>query len=399
MLTDEQRDAAGAIIEFVAKGAPGHIALSGYAGTGKTTVIGHVGRELAKLFPGLRVAWCAPTGKAASVLKKKLGDFGALSSAARVGTVHGCIYNIDSKEELKFVKKPEDRVPYDLLVVDEASMVTGKMFADIVSFGLPVVFEGNSGQLPPVGDGIFQPLVDTELKLEHVHRQALENPIIAVATEARKGGKIAYGCRGRDFCKLPARSYEAAVRKQFLDKMLSPDCAILCGTNRTRIALNKNARASLGFASELPEAGEKLICLKNRRERAILNGEILTLSENSSWCLAESGAAGNCYGIVFTNGLRGRAFAGALNTPPGEPMRKKLEESYRAAGRCRQCLETDEPFLFDYGYAISVHKAQGSEWKNILLYDERCRGMSDEDYARWLYTGITRASGKLCILG
>lgn len=380
--------------DYVRNGTEPYIAVAGYAGTGKTTVMGYAGAKMIENNPNISIAWCAPTGKAASVLKSKLEDFGALNTASEVNTVHGHIYRLSKagrRGDLVFNKKSGEVFAYDLVVVDEASMITRTMFSDLLSFGKKLIFIGDSGQLPPVGDVAFAPLISTDLVLKTVHRQALQNPITAMATEVRNGGFIPYGSRGAEFCKIHKQSPAfQQIFRQFADKIKDGETMILCGRNNTRIQLNRTLRAMLGFHGSLPQSGEKLVCLKNRRDADLFNGQIVDVAESGQFMDNKS-----CYVVGLDNGKAVMAYAGALNTPPGPALRGKMADDH---DDIRECCDDDEPYLFDFGYACSVHKAQGSEWRNVLLYDERNRHMDDTDYARWLYTGITRARNRLCIL-
>lgn len=396
-LTGEQMDVASAMLDYVRTGTEPYIAVSGYAGTGKTTVMGYAGSKIVEMNPKIAIAWCAPTGKAASVLKNKLADFGALNSNSEVNTVHGHIYRLNksnSREgKLSFSRKSSELFDYDLIVVDEASMITRDMFSDLLAFGKKIIFIGDSGQLPPVGDVAFAPLINTNLNLSTVHRQALKNPITAVATEVRNGGGIPYGARGHEFCKIHKGSSQfQRIIKMFADKILGGETMILCGINATRIQLNRSLRAMLGFTGTLPMAGEKLVCLKNRRDFGLFNGQIVNVCEAAQYMDNTA-----CYMVGLENDVAVMAYTGALNTPPGPALRDRMNADWENIKECKDEMG-DDPFLFDYGYACSVHKAQGSEWENVLLYDERTRHMDDMDYARWLYTGITRARNRLCIL-
>lgn len=396
-LTGEQMEVASAMLDYVRTGTEEYIAVSGYAGTGKTTVMGYAGAKIVEMNPQMAIAWCAPTGKAASVLKSKLADFGALNSNSEVNTVHGHIYRLNKNNsktgKLSFSRKSSELFEYDLIVVDEASMITRDMFSDLLAFGKKIIFIGDSGQLPPVGDVAFAPLIRTSLSLSTVHRQALKNPITAVATEVRNGGEIPFGTRGQEFCKIHKGSsaFQRIIR-MFADKILGGETMILCGINNTRIQLNRSLRAMLGFTGTLPMAGEKLVCLKNRRDYGLFNGQIINVCEAAQYMDNKA-----CYMVGLEDDMAVMAYTGALNTPPGPPLQSKMAEDWENIKECKDELG-DEPFLFDYGYACSVHKAQGSEWENVLLYDERTRHMDDMDYARWLYTGITRARNRLCIL-
>ena len=218
-LTREQERIVAAAEDFFHSCiGPQHMCISGYAGTGKTTVMGSLGARLLGENPNLAIAWCASTGKASSVLRSKLEDFGALNYKSQVHTVHDHIYNLSGIENGEFKwRKKWSELPYDLIIVDEASMVTGRMFTDLLSFGKKVLFVGDAWQLPPVGEKPFLALQDTEHKLNTVQLQALENPIIRVATMARQGEPIPRGALGENFLKVASRAPAAhSVRNMFI---------------------------------------------------------------------------------------------------------------------------------------------------------------------------------------
>lgn len=394
-LTPEQNRIAEAIIDFALDESEGsYLAVAGYAGTGKTTVMGHAGAKIIRERPSARIAYCAPTGKAASVLKEKLKMFGAFGKNCEVNTIHGLIYipYNDKDGKLLFDLKPS--IECDLIVVDEASMVTQETASDILSFGIPVIFIGDSGQLPPVGDTIFMPLVETSLKLTEVHRQALENPIIHAATKVREGEEIPKNLMGEKFYRGPYRGpHRKTILDMFIAKINDPEVMILCGRNKTRTNLNHIVRDSLGIKAPLPQSGEKLVCMKNAKELGIFNGQIMYAASN-----AKEVPDTNCFQAKLDGyGQEFIFYEGSLHTPPSNIF-VKMDQDRDLIKAAPFHPSQRGPLVFDFGYACSVHKAQGSEWDNVLLIDERMGKQSEDDHRRWLYTGITRARSKLCIL-
>lgn len=399
-LTPQQEKVADAIVDFALSGShrSNYLAVAGYAGTGKTTVMGVSAARIVQRHPNIAIGYCAPTGKAAGVLGGKLRDFGAMNGNSLVHTIHGHIYRLNKSAskggKMVWDSKMAEEVPYDLLVVDEASMVTQQIFSDLMKYHVPVIFIGDSGQLPPVQDRLFQPLTDTEFVLTEVHRQALENPIVRWATEVRNGGRIPLTTSSH-FARMSKRDPRARkIVEAFVQKLPAGDSMILCGMNRTRLALNGIARKQLGFSGQIPNVGERLICLKNHRAFNLYNGQIHKVSAIGN-CVAND----SCYLVdLEDNPVQMVAFAGALNSENGKVLAQRISMQHDDMSACLKESFQDDPMLFDYGYCCSVHKAQGSEWDNVLLYDERNSHMSDDDYRRWLYTGMTRAREKLCIL-
>lgn len=376
-LTDEQRKAMDALVEYARNPDADNITMGGYAGCGKTTVIAETRRALENVGA---VAFCAFTGKAAYVLKAKLGAAGTLRPNDYCGTVHGLAYKrvesrIDGKKRrLYFTRKRPDEFEYDLIIVDEASMLNEQLYADLLSFGRPIIAVGDHGQLPPV-KGSFNLMERPVLRLETIHRQVADHPIIKVATMARKYGNIPVGVHG------------VGVRKVLGSKCLSgmdlTSWMVLCGKNATRVYMNQGIRKT---TSIVPRLGDKLICLRNNREDGIFNGMIGYLEEMSD--VDESGEAPDDPDSKFgTIRFDDFTWYGEMHMP--QFGQQKTIQTY----------DKDMGRLFDFGYCLTVHKSQGSESERVVLIEERFGPPDPAMYARWLYTGVTRAKSELLIIG
>jgi len=241
---------------------------------------------------------------------------------------------------------------------------------------------GDHGQLPPIG-GSFHLIANPELELLEIHRQAQTNPIIALSIQARQSGYIHPGIYGKVVRKL---NNEDGDTQEIISELLanySPDTLILCGYNKTRKKLNLYIRNALGFSSPLPQPGDRVICLRNNHEKHIFNGmtgTLLTIKDAAKdWYLAEiqmDGEDGVYKGLISKNQFMSDT---ALNF----------------TDKRSTILMGD---LFDFGYALTVHKAQGSQAKRVILFEERFTRMDDEEWRRWLYTGVTRAEEELYII-
>lgn len=397
-LTQEQKRISDAILDWYEYPAS-PLAVAGYAGTGKTTVMGMTARRLIDSNRSISVAYCAPTGKAVSVLRGKLEGFGAINSKSKALTVHSLLYNCRGRgknNKLIFDKKSLKQInDWDLIVVDEASMVTDRMFRDLKDLHIPLLFIGDPGQLPPINSGAFKPISETELVLKTIHRQALDNPIIKYANIVREGGSVPIGSFDGMLFHMPKGQRKSVLEKNVFPHMLTSDTVILSYFNSTRVIMNRNVRKINDLRSELPQPGERLVALSNNKEYDLMNGEQLTL-ESIVPCVNSS-----CY---FAR-LKGKpmevwAFAGSLNAKTSNDISYSFHINDSAIKECRvgNPWLPDSPYCFDFGYAMSVHKSQGSEWKTVVLLRERPENCSDEDYARWLYTGMTRAKQKLLII-
>jgi len=373
--------------------------LAGFAGSGKTTLA----REFA-LGTGLQVVFGAYTGKAALVLQKK--------GCPEARTIHSLIYVpvtkskralLDLTEEFEqtpeedtqrraelqlaiedeqrrlkapaFSKNEEgsDLHNQDLVVIDECSMVDGQMGEDLLSFKKPVLVLGDPAQLPPVGKGTgFFTAREPDFMLTEVHRQAAGSPVLKMATTVRSGGTLDLGDYGGGSQVLPKKGLS-------IEEAMAFD-QIICGKNETRRAINKAVRAHLGRgAGLLPVPGDKLICLRNDKESKLLNG--------SFWIVLSSHEEED-----------GDTLRLALRDPDDSeaPALVVMAHRHHFEGRDLPWFKAREAQEFDYGYAITCHKSQGSQWNNVLIYDQSA--CFRQDRRKWLYTALTRAAEAVTIV-
>jgi len=376
-LSEDQKKAFDLFCEWQ-KSSKKLLTLAGYAGTGKSFLISYIKEQ----FPQKRIAFCAFTGKAALVLKDKLKGFSTIDDY--VGTIHGLIYVpiIDKKtKQIKGWRKQID-IDYDLIIIDEASMVDGKIFDDISSYGIPILAVGDHYQLSPVS-GDFNLMEKPEIKLETLHRYAQNLPLIKVATMARETGNIPYGEYGEGIIKTGYRKF---MNEKFDYYIRSQDFAsgnsiIICAYNKTRIELNNRVRRVLGFRGD-PKKGDRLICLKNNRDiyPPVFNGLIGTLDTinespfNSNLFFAKINLDGN--EIPFYGDISKECFN---NQSPNLYSGKKK----------------DKIGYFDYGFVITCHRCQGSGYQNVLVIEQECDLW---EHKRWFYTAVSRSSKNLIIL-
>ena len=356
-----QQDAALKAVSFwLKRGTPQVFRLFGYAGSGKTTLA----RAVADNMEG-DVMFGAFTGKAALVMRSK--------GCRDARTIHSMIYrtrDTDTEEPSFVLNEDGPASKAELIIIDECSMVDEALGRDLLSFGKPVLVLGDPAQLPPIKGGGFFTEASPDAMLTEVHRQAADNPIIRLSMLIRDGGRLAPGRYGSS--RIVSRDLIDAEQVKAADQ-------VLVGLNRTRRAYNRRLRELLGRAGDLPEAGDKLVCLKNDRKKGLLNGSLWTVQTA---------------GTVRRKKIR-------MTVVPEEDSAHKplrigvLPEFFTSEEEIPYSLrrESDE---FDYGYALTVHKAQGSQWDKIVLFDES--GAFREHRDRWLYTGITRAAESLTIV-
>ncbi len=364
------------------------LTLGGYAGTGKTTLIAYLRQALRQHDEDSRVAFCAFTGKATRVLDQRLRDQKVPRKGDSVSTIHALIYNVkvDKQGAVTGWTKREE-LECDLIIVDEASMVDETIWQDLLSFEIPVLAVGDHGQLPPINSA-FNLMANPQLRLEKIFRQAETSPIIEVATLARTSGLIPVQDYGNGVVKLARSSSETGQVVQELLENYSPDLLVLCGYNHTRVKLNEAIRGYRDYLSSEPAIGDYVVCLRNDRKNKLYNGMTGTIRHISP---ADNDPERQWYyaSIDFENeansyeGNIWRAQFGAKETSSQIPLGPD-----KTPGN-----------LFDFGYALTVHKAQGSQARKVLVFEERFSKMSDDDWRRWLYTAVTRATEELVIVG
>ena len=371
------------VIEWYNTSSIQYITLGGYAGTGKTTILSHISNQLHSKDPDLTIAFCCLTGKATKVLERKLRNAKAIYPIDYIGTIHSLIYKpvLDSKDNIiGWEKIKREDFEYSLLILDESSMISEDVWADLLSFEIPILAVGDHGQLPPI-KGRFNLMKNPGLRLEEVFRQDRQNPIIKVSEIARKYGKIPFKNFSNTVKKIRQSDPETQDLLNNIFETFDNSTMILCGYNRTRIKLNHSIRA-IHFDLEQPQIGDRVICLKNNRERNIFNGMTGTIQE------------------IYDGKKTGVEYYEALILLDYEKHPFWGEISKEQFNRAELIdLKKENLNYFDYGYALTVHKAQGSEAKRVTVFEERFPKMDDETYARWLYTAVTRAQEELIIIG
>jgi exodeoxyribonuclease V len=387
-LSSDQAEALKQIgIWYKGKTAP-FLTLGGYAGTGKTTLIAYLRQALRQHDEDLTVAFCAFTGKAARVLDQKLREQKVPRKGDNVSTIHSLIYmaELDSNGTVKSWRK-KDGLGHDLVIVDEASMIDETIWQDLLSFDVPILAVGDHGQLPPVGSS-FNLMNSPQLRLDHIFRQEADSPIIEVATLARTTGHIPVGEYGTSVKKLDRNDPETGQLVQEMLENYRADLMILCGYNKTRVNLNQTIRGYMGYETFEPASGDRVVCLRNNRKTKIYNG-----------------MTGHIHYLSPADDDKDNLWYFASLDLDGEDYRYEgyiLREQFGQTETIKQVPKSPDPMsgdLFDFGYALTVHKAQGSQATKVLLFEERFPRMTDEDWRRWLYTGVTRASEELIIVG
>jgi exodeoxyribonuclease-5 len=369
----QQDEALKSVGRWLKSGRPQLFRLFGYAGTGKTTLA----RHFAEHVDG-QVQFAAFTGKAAQVLRSK--------GATNARTIHSLIYRPRGEEAVADEttgktsinptfslnrQSPISRAK--LVVIDECSMVDEQLGRDLMSFGTPILVLGDPAQLPPISGGGFFTEHEPDHLLTEIHRQARDNPIIRLALDVREGREFMAG----DYGDAQVIGKEDVTQ----DLVLDAD-QVLVGTNRTRRRYNMRLRELKGFSANYPQAGDKLVCLRNDPAKGLLNGSL--------WKVMTSSRETVKPGINLL-----------VSPEEDDPDRgiskiKLLKAAFENPDEEIPWQQKKRFDDFDYGYALTVHKAQGSQWDNVVLFDESFA--FKETRQRWLYTAITRAAKQLTIV-
>lgn len=354
-LTDEQWRVVRAMVQDIRHGRP-QVTLGGFAGVGKSTVA----RFLLEELPG-RYAPCAFTGKAANVLRQK-----GMSEAR---TIHSLIYHPVRDPEthrVHFVlREPDTLDDIDGFLVDEASMISRDLHRDLLSFGKPCIFIGDHGQLEPVGSDINL-MADPNYRLETIHRHAGPIAEFGEAIRQQQWHRVETWPSMPEIQRL--RRAEAVERYREADQ-------IICAFNRTRVQVNRTVRLQRDFLPEVPQAGDRIICLRNNRQEGLFNGMQGVLLRLDSPELPKP-----------TLDFQWDGDSESFTELPYLPKQFGSEKT----------IQTGVPFstnLFDWAYCVSAHKSQGSEWPTVLVLAERI-AIERADlftYWRWAYTAATRA--------
>ena len=335
VLTEHQHKCLKEVVKLFNEGKR-IITIAGYAGTGKSTVINTLVHEL-----NLQnnVAYATFTGKASLVLRNK---------GLPATTIHKLIYDCATDEFgniYTFLKSSLDNPNVKLIVIDEISMVSKKLLDDLLSFNIPIIALGDIGQLEPIGEdnGLLK---KPDYILTEIIRQAADNPIIYLSMLAREGR----------FDRMDNDKVKVLRKKDFDLSMVEWADQCLCGFNQTRKFINSNMRKYyFNTDNPLPIVNDKIISLRNcwrtfdSKHNPLINGTIgyvTKIDSNLQYRFRISFKDEDNDSMYTQLGIQTALF---LNKP---------------------IPQTNKKPIFDYGYAITCHKAQGSEYNKVLLIDE-----------------------------
>lgn len=402
-LSDRQKAAVSSVQRWLEDGDEQVYRLFGYAGTGKTSIA----KLCVEGLDGIRPLFCAFTGKAAHVLRTR--------NDVKANTIHSLIYipiqkSLDRLERLEKrraevfpegqslppqnildeldrldssierekanLRRPKFKMNFDsvvseadVVIVDECSMIGRELAKDLLSFGTRVLALGDPGQLPPVKDRAYftPPGQVPDFELTEIFRQE-DEPLIGMANDVRLGKFLRVGSYG-DYATVHRNT-------DVLDELAPQADQIICGKNDTRHEINSAMREMYGREGDIPVAGDRLVCLKNDPEQDLLNGQIWIVTEDAEY----ETKLQKTYTIMAFN-------EDAPEVPPQKIVAYVKPPEVKMPGG---------PAAMDYGYALTCHKAQGSQWNHVVVVDESYIARKDKN--RWLYTAVTRAQRRVDIV-
>lgn len=404
--TKGQEEALKAIREMPQRfpGGGGVCVISGYAGTGKTTLL----KVLAEEEPFLFVL--TPTGKAAVRVRQ--------AAECEASTIHQWMYNARKDEmtgEYKFDQKASGDLrlpPNGTLIIDEASMISKQVWEHLyfycMALGLNIVLIGDGFQLPPIevdpekkSFSIFAPdfKADIRVSLTEVLRQALESPIIRVSTLIRTES---------DPTEAVMQLETVMERKldEALLEMYNKQGVVIVHRNATRHQLNKQVRTLRKLPDDAVQVGEPILVTRNNYRINVFNGEVFQAQgfgsvmgpapvvdryKNKSMYMqfrvAELKDVPES-AIICDEEIFGKS---------GDMDVDAIQKAGRAVGRFHYENKEDvPPFLHAaLGYVLTCHKSQGSEWPEAVVAIEGSVRIGTLEGRRWLYTALTRARNRV----
>jgi len=411
VLDPSQKSAIGKIKEWFTKNDSLIFVLSGRAGTGKSTIINKVIEELRLREDEVR--YLAPTGKAVSVLRSK--------GIRKAMTIHSFIYRFDGSsyknqkvlKEKSMILKMCDEGNYEeavsvldnieeskrgkkkpklyfssrkvrglnnlkLIVVDESSMINDDEVEDITNLGIKTIFVGDNAQLPPV-EGVNSIMDEPDAEILKIHRQTEGSGIIKLANlimdypdmKFLEDTSFGHDVEAITRQELSYRLYELISSRQW---------QFLTVTNREKDSINNSSRHVLGYSdSKFPKVGELLLAKGGHKDTGIVNGiqgkviEDFTESE------------------IEHDSIRYWVIVGRIQLMDGTGAKVPviMRRNNFLSGSLYEFEDGES--LWEYGYAMTVHKSQGSQWPNVVYIFDDCLNHLN----KLNYTAVTRASKRL----
>ena len=444
--TEDQSEALKKVATYIVENNNDIIfLLTGYAGTGKTSVISSIVKTLDLL--RIKSVLLAPTGRAAKVL--------ASFASKQAFTIHKKIYRQKSmKEGIGSFSLDRNLSRDTFFIVDEASMISnssneisvfgsGKLLEDLIEYvysgtDCKLILVGDTAQLPPVGS-ILSPALDPEAlrefgfglitsELKQVVRQSETSGILMNATQIR----LQISDHNPDKPKLDCTNYKDIVRLSGEDLIEEISTAYgTCGLEGTIIVVNSNKQANrynqgirnrIFFREEEIGAGDIVMVVKNNYSladeedptRFIANGDIAEVKkirkyeERYGFRFSEMELWFPDYNQLIESKVMLDVLS--LDTPSlptdrsSELFHNILADYVHLKTRRKQYDAVHEDPYFNalqikFAYAVTCHKAQGGQWERVFIDQGMFnRNEISIDYLRWFYTALTRATERVYLV-
>ena len=447
-LTDDQHHLLLALIDFsFEREKSSLLVLKGYAGTGKTSMLGAYVKTLNEA--KARVKLLAPTGRAAKVLASKSNQMAM--------TIHKLIYrrtmNADGAHRIEVSPNLHK---HTFFIVDEASMIgdytlqndgnvnSQNVLEDLIEYvysgvGCKLILLGDEGQLPPVGSD-FSPALNLmylqqhyprlfieEVRLNQVVRQAEDSSILRNATALRSAEEGAFPQfdlhEKDDLCRLSGEDVQEVIEQSY-QEVGKEETIIITRSNKRANAYNQHIRARVLWFEEELSSGDLLMAVKNN---------YYWLADESTMGFIANGEMLLVKRVMRTEELYGFRFAhvrvqfvdypqevekeiivllDTLTVEAPNLPRDEMKRLFFAIGedyadeknkKKRYNKIAKNPYFnalqVKYAYAVTCHKSQGGQWANVFIdQGYLTEEMMDASYFRWLYTALTRATDHVYLM-
>lgn len=383
-LNTSQQKVFNDAIDWWRRGTEQTFEISGPPGSGKSFLIDKIVKALK--IDSNRIAPMAYTGSAAINMRTKgmysartifswLYDFIEVPVLNDKGEpILDPVFN-KPKFKMRFV--PKSYLPdIDLIIVDEAGMVPEEMRNIIDSMGIPVIAAGDIDQLPPVaGKSGYLTEPWKVHKLTEIMRQANDNTIVQFSQMLIKGIEIPHG---------KFKNVTVLYEDEINDNMIAQSDIVICGKNTTRDNINNHIRHDMfGFTNPTPNLGERLVCRKN-------NWQIESGGINLT-----NGLVGNCITMIGPDSFNQKDVTFKMSFKPDiiDSYFKDIDVDLRYMTSDKKgrdaLLETNfsKGNKFEFGYAITTHMSQGSEFNRGMYFEEYLNKNINRNLH---YVGITR---------
>lgn len=379
---EQQLEAWNMIIKWLEDKHDKEFVLSGYSGTGKSYLASKLIEKLRN--DKVKFNVMGFTGKSCEVLRNR--------GIIEAETIHSTIYQpiLNDKGEIESWVLSDNKLN-EIVIIDEYSFLNSDILKDLRSFNKKILFLGDSFQLPNIQKEETGLREKTNYTLTEVVRQALLNPIVKYATKLRMGETLDYIEEENEHGSFKIIKKDELGKKYNIENLINEHEQMICGTNKLRRQLNKFVRKYKGYDSPLPQKDERLICLKNNRVKNVFNGQMLDVEYSNEKTMKE--VENHRY---FNLKIRDEdsfdlKCSAELFLNEDYVMKSIYSKNPNKWGLIGEIT------FFDYAYAISTHKSQGSEYDSVLGFAYDGFWMK-EDYNRWLYTLITRSKIKCTLI-